>query len=148
MVYSSVVNLIKMVSQAAATVIAAASKLMLHDTSDFPVSDVSFDEQQYLNATYDEYREIVFEHIFPRPYEWILICINIIVLIVGLLGNFLVCFVAYRDPKMQKNICFLFIWLSLIFAYCSSVYLRPLFGMSLKPGFSEVGLVNSLSIFK
>ncbi|KAF2354069.1 G protein-coupled receptor rhodopsin-like [Trinorchestia longiramus] len=48
------------------------------------------------------YIDTIYDYVFPHTTEWILIVINFIVLIIGLLGNFLVCYVVYRNISMQS----------------------------------------------
>ena len=49
-----------------------------------------------------DYIDSIHEYVFPQTLEWVLIVLNVIVLIIGLLGNFLVCFVVYRNISMQS----------------------------------------------
>lgn len=48
-----------------------------------------------------EYLDLIHEFIFPTPFEWTLIGLYLVVFIVGMVGNFLVCFVVCVDHKMR-----------------------------------------------
>ncbi|XP_047741449.1 orexin receptor type 2-like [Hyalella azteca] len=50
----------------------------------------------------DYYIDSIHDYVFPQTPEWILIAINAMVLVIGLLGNFLVCYVVYRNISMQN----------------------------------------------
>lgn len=52
-------------------------------------------------VTDEEYYEMIFNYVFPRWYEWIIFVVYIAVFFIGLVGNFLVCFVVYRVKTMQ-----------------------------------------------
>lgn len=54
------------------------------------------------NISLMDYVATIHDHVFPRPTEWCLIVLNVLVLVIGLLGNFLVCFVVYRNSSMQS----------------------------------------------
>ena len=43
----------------------------------------------------------VLEYIFPEPADWVLIILYLVVFVVGLVGNFLVCFSVWRNPSMR-----------------------------------------------
>ncbi|CAG5118138.1 unnamed protein product, partial [Candidula unifasciata] len=45
--------------------------------------------------------ECVRSYIFPTPMEWLFICLHLVLFTVGVLGNFLVCFVVVRSKHMQ-----------------------------------------------
>ena len=49
----------------------------------------------------EEYVDMIQAYIFPTPSEWVLITLYIVVFIVGLIGNFLVCFVVWRNNHMR-----------------------------------------------
>ena len=49
----------------------------------------------------EEYVDMVMAYIFPTPYEWLLVCSYVILFIVGLVGNFLVCFAVWRNLSMR-----------------------------------------------
>lgn len=49
----------------------------------------------------EDYLDRIEEYIFPMPYEWVLICLHILVFIVGLFGNALVCLSVYRNHSMR-----------------------------------------------
>lgn len=57
--------------------------------------------EDYCNMTRDEYMEMLYDYIFPRPYEWVLIVIHAVVFIIGLIGNALVCIAVYRNHSMR-----------------------------------------------
>ena len=50
----------------------------------------------------EDYIDSIHEYVFPQTLEWVLIVLNVIVLLMGLLGNFLVCYVVYRNTTMQS----------------------------------------------
>lgn len=56
---------------------------------------------EYCNMTRDEYMEMLYDYIFPQPYEWVLIAIHAVVFIIGLIGNSLVCIAVYRNHSMR-----------------------------------------------
>ncbi|ESN90545.1 hypothetical protein HELRODRAFT_186615 [Helobdella robusta] len=45
--------------------------------------------------------KLFLEYIFPSDYEWLLIAMYLIVFIVGVVGNFLVCFAVWRNKQMR-----------------------------------------------
>lgn len=49
----------------------------------------------------DEYVDMVMDYIFPSPFEWFLIVAYFLVFMVGLVGNFLVCFAVWRNHTMR-----------------------------------------------
>ncbi|XP_014671504.1 PREDICTED: orexin receptor type 2-like [Priapulus caudatus] len=52
-------------------------------------------------VTDEEYYEMIYRYVFPKWYDWIIFCIYMIVFVVGLIGNFLVCYVVLRVNHMQ-----------------------------------------------
>lgn len=50
----------------------------------------------------EDYVALIQDFIFPTPFEWALIGLYVAVFVVGVLGNFLVCFVVWSDPKMRS----------------------------------------------
>lgn len=56
---------------------------------------------EYCNMTRDEYMNMLYDYIFPQPYEWVLIAIHAVVFIIGLIGNALVCIAVYRNHSMR-----------------------------------------------
>ena len=52
-------------------------------------------------VTDEEYLDMIQDYIFPTTFEWILITLYIVVFTVGLIGNFLVCFVVWRNNHMR-----------------------------------------------
>lgn len=68
---------------------------------DFNYTDEPCDGGEYCNMTRDEYMEMLYDYIFPQPYEWVLIAINAVVFIIGLIGNALVCIAVYRNHSMR-----------------------------------------------
>ncbi len=49
----------------------------------------------------EEYFGMILSYIFPTPFEWVLIALYILCFIVGLAGNFLVCFAVWRNHSMR-----------------------------------------------
>ncbi|KAK7088984.1 orexin receptor type 2-like [Littorina saxatilis] len=48
-----------------------------------------------------EYTSALEEHIFPKSYEWFFIVLYALTFVVGLVGNFLVCFAVWRNHNMR-----------------------------------------------
>lgn len=40
-------------------------------------------------------------YIFPDPMEWVFVCLHLVLFTIGVVGNFLVCFVVVRSKHMQ-----------------------------------------------
>ena len=55
--------------------------------------------EQCKHADYD--LEDMYNYIYPKPHQWLLIGLNIIVFILGLGGNALVCLAVYRNHSMR-----------------------------------------------
>lgn len=55
-----------------------------------------------------EYIDLILEHIFPTPFEWVLIVMHVITFVVGLVGNALVCIAVYKNNSM-RNVTNIFI---------------------------------------
>ncbi|XP_058465575.1 orexin receptor type 2-like isoform X2 [Malaya genurostris] len=55
----------------------------------------------YCNLTYDEYRQLLMDYIYPSTGEWILIASHSVVFIIGLVGNALVCIAVYTNHTMR-----------------------------------------------
>ncbi|XP_021705705.1 orexin receptor type 2 isoform X2 [Aedes aegypti] len=55
----------------------------------------------YCNLTYDEYRQLLMDYIYPSTAEWILIASHSVVFIMGLVGNALVCIAVYTNHSMR-----------------------------------------------
>jgi len=49
----------------------------------------------------EEYVNMIYDFIFPTPFEWGLIAFYFVVFVVGVIGNFLVCFVVWFDRRMR-----------------------------------------------
>ena len=49
----------------------------------------------------EEYLDMIWDYIWPNPYEWVLIFFYVIVFVVGIIGNFLVCFAVWRNHSMR-----------------------------------------------
>jgi len=49
----------------------------------------------------DQYITMIEEHIFPSPYEWLLVCLHSVAFFCGLVGNALVCVAVYRNHSMR-----------------------------------------------
>lgn len=57
-------------------------------TNDYCVSD-------------EDYVEMIRSYIFPTTFEWVLVLLYLVVFVIGLVGNFLVCFVVWRNRQMR-----------------------------------------------
>ncbi|XP_038109359.1 orexin receptor type 2 isoform X2 [Culex quinquefasciatus] len=55
----------------------------------------------YCNLTYEEYRQLLLDYIYPSTAEWILIASHTVVFIMGLVGNALVCIAVYTNHTMR-----------------------------------------------
>lgn len=51
----------------------------------------------------EDYEDRMLAHITPDNSEWILICANFIVFVVGLVGNALVCVAVFRNSTMRTG---------------------------------------------
>jgi hypothetical protein len=49
----------------------------------------------------EEYIDMIVSYIYPDTFEWCVIVLYVIVFMVGLIGNFLVCFIVWRNKSMQ-----------------------------------------------
>ena len=49
----------------------------------------------------DEYLEMLSEYLKPTPGEWVVVGVYVLVFLVGLVGNFLVCFVVWKNRSMH-----------------------------------------------
>ncbi len=49
----------------------------------------------------EEYVDMIVGYIKPTPSEWVLILVYFVVFIVGIIGNFLVCFSVWRNHSMR-----------------------------------------------
>ena len=49
----------------------------------------------------EEYVNMIMNYVKPTPSEWILIIVYFIVFIVGICGNFLVCFAVWKNHSMR-----------------------------------------------
>lgn len=49
----------------------------------------------------DAYVDMIQDFVFPTKYEWVLIGLYMIVFVVGVIGNFLVCFAVWRNQHMH-----------------------------------------------
>ena len=49
----------------------------------------------------DEYLDMILDFLFPEKFEWCLFAAYAIVFIVGLVGNFMVCFAVWRNKSMR-----------------------------------------------
>ena len=49
----------------------------------------------------EEYVDMIQSYIFPNHYEWVLLTFYIVIFIVGLVGNFLVCFAVWKNHHMR-----------------------------------------------
>lgn len=88
-------------------------KMKIHNDTEFDKLDATteFDynnteeycagSQEYCNMTREEYMEMLYDYIFPLPYEWVLIAIHALVFVIGLIGNALVCIAVYRNHSMR-----------------------------------------------
>lgn len=51
--------------------------------------------------TDEDYVDRILDYLFPLHYEWVIIALYTLVFLVGLIGNFLVCFAVWRNKNMQ-----------------------------------------------
>ncbi|CAG9570620.1 unnamed protein product [Danaus chrysippus] len=58
-------------------------------------------DPEFCNMTKEEYLEMLYEYIYPKSYEWVLIATHAIVFVTGLIGNALVCIAVYRNHTMR-----------------------------------------------
>uniref|UniRef100_A0A182JEC1 G-protein coupled receptors family 1 profile domain-containing protein n=1 Tax=Anopheles atroparvus TaxID=41427 RepID=A0A182JEC1_ANOAO len=58
-------------------------------------------DPDFCNLTYDEYRQLLMDYIYPSTGEWILIASHTVVFIMGLVGNALVCIAVYTNHTMR-----------------------------------------------
>ena len=49
----------------------------------------------------EEYLDILIAYLKPTPGEWVVVLAYVIVFFVGLIGNFLVCFVVWKNKSMH-----------------------------------------------
>ena len=49
----------------------------------------------------DEYVNMIMSYVKPTPSEWILIIVYFVVFVVGICGNFLVCFAVWKNHSMR-----------------------------------------------
>ena len=52
-------------------------------------------------VTDEEYVDMVMAYIFPTAFEWFLVVTYMVLFVVGLVGNFLVCFAVWRNHSMR-----------------------------------------------
>ena len=71
----------------------------LLNSSDFPNTTPC---QNDYCVSMKDYVALVEIYIFPTPFEWVLIALYIIVFIIGLAGNFLVCFAVLHNQHMHS----------------------------------------------
>ncbi|XKL60348.1 hypothetical protein PGB90_001364 [Kerria lacca] len=77
-------------------------------------SALIFDSETILNNSFedecsneyclseDEYMDLIIEHIYPNPFEWLLVGMHLITFVVGLVGNALVCIAVYKNRAMRN----------------------------------------------
>ena len=49
----------------------------------------------------DDYLSMIFDYVFPTPFEWTLVALYAVVFVVGLTGNALVVYVVWRNAHMR-----------------------------------------------
>ena len=49
----------------------------------------------------EEYVNMIMNYVKPTPSEWVLIIVYLIVFVVGIGGNFLVCFAVWKNHSMR-----------------------------------------------
>lgn len=75
-------------------------------TNDYCVSDEEY-RDMVANCTNDycvsdeDYRDMIEAFIYPETSEWVLIAVYSITFLVGVTGNFLVCFALWRNRSMR-----------------------------------------------
>ncbi|XP_055918849.1 orexin/Hypocretin receptor type 1-like isoform X1 [Eupeodes corollae] len=65
------------------------------------VNQTCFDDNLPCNATEAEYMQFLFDYMYPKTSEWILIFAHGLVFITGLVGNALVCIAVYTNYSMR-----------------------------------------------
>lgn len=60
----------------------------------------------------EDYVLLIHDYIFPSAVEWVLVLMYLIVFVTGLIGNFLVCFVVWRNRQMRTVTNFFIVNLS------------------------------------
>lgn len=74
-------------------------------TDDCPEDYVSLDYTDNCTnvncTTTEDYVNCMFDYIFPKFWDWVLIATHSIVFLVGLVGNALVCIAVYRNHSMR-----------------------------------------------
>ena len=89
-----------------ASIIFFATGLSTKDDEDYVDMD-GFTFSNESNCTNDycisdeDYINLMFNHIYPDPYDWALIAMHSLVFFVGLIGNLLVCIAVYRNYSMR-----------------------------------------------
>ncbi len=59
-------------------------------------------EYRYCLSQNDYELEQIMDHIFPTPFEWLLIIMHAVTFVVGLVGNALVCIAVYKNRAMRN----------------------------------------------
>ena len=73
---------------------------MTTNVTAMPPSNVTECSNDYCVSD-EEYLNMIWDYIWPNPYEWVLICFYLVVFVVGIIGNFLVCFAVWRNHSMR-----------------------------------------------
>ncbi|KAK7571965.1 hypothetical protein V9T40_014437 [Parthenolecanium corni] len=55
-----------------------------------------------------DYMDMIFEHLYPTTFEWVLIFMHSVTFVVGLVGNALVCVAVYKN-RLMRNVTNYFI---------------------------------------
>lgn len=58
-------------------------------------------ETDYCNWTEETFRLAIYKLIYPKYYEWIFIILFLHAFVFGLVGNFLVCYVIWKNNHLQ-----------------------------------------------
>ncbi|XP_031622005.1 uncharacterized protein LOC116340015 isoform X2 [Contarinia nasturtii] len=64
-------------------------------------NDTCVGNPDWCNLTYEEYREMLDQYIWPTPGEWVLVGFHTLVFAVGSIGNILVCIAVYANTSMR-----------------------------------------------
>lgn len=70
------------------------------ETTNSTENGTTFCRNEYCISDKD-YLDRIISYVFPTPFEWSLIAIYFVTFMMGLIGNFLVCFAVWRNHSMR-----------------------------------------------
>jgi len=73
-----------------------------HNYSDLKALNCSVITDDLICMNDTDYVADIHDYVLPMTVEWFIIVMNLVVLIIGLMGNFLVCYVVYKNVTMQS----------------------------------------------